>query len=172
MVKRGSHSLLLALLLFLLSSVAVASEPVVPANLQAVLFKKLFAYDRALEGKAPKVLVVHAVDGDSRALEVANAFRAVGIETVTFPLADLESHLAGASAIYAFEMNDQIASACERNKLLSISPHARLAREGRVSVALGVKPDGRPEILIHIARTRGEGHDFPASLLNLATIVQ
>ncbi len=152
---------------------AIAREESLPVNIQAVLLKKILGYDRALEGKPVKVLVVEA-DDTGEADRVAAAMREVGLSVSTAKAANAPSTLHEASVAYLLpgSVTPAIKELCVKLHVLTVSPRTSTAKEGDVSIGLGKKPDGRPEIVVHLRRSKDEGHALSSNLLSVVTVVQ
>ncbi|MBI5544334.1 MAG: DUF4154 domain-containing protein [Deltaproteobacteria bacterium] len=142
-----------------------------PTNLQAALLKKIIAYDTSLEGKAVKVLVV----GDSsEAGSLTRALELLGLSASQVAPAKLPKTADPGTVVFVASSTEApagLADLCVGSRLLSVAPGAALAEAGTVSVGLGEKSDGRPEIVIHRSRCHQEGHVFRASLLALARLM-
>ena len=146
-----------------------------PLPVQAALFKKIFGYDEALDADAnPKILVVYGEEGAEQASAVVRAFRQVGLEASAAKLSAAGANISSVSAVYA--MGSAVAAGlrdlCVNHRVLSISGARALAASGEISVAIGRKQDGKPEIVINLSRSRAENHRFSAALLSLARIIQ
>jgi hypothetical protein len=150
-----------------LMGTATAASGLVPPRLQATVFKRIFAYDRALQTESPVVLIP---EGETdTAIELA--FREVGIRVIRAKLAELQNAEGGNSVVYLSNATPEIRAICAARNLLTISGTPSLAAQGDVTVALQLKPDGRAEILIHRARAKEEGRDLASALLSLSTIM-
>ncbi|MFH1811159.1 MAG: YfiR/HmsC family protein [Pseudomonadota bacterium] len=164
------------LLLALLGGIATAQAiPQVPANLQAALFAKMFKYDKKFEGRQDpiRVVVVHeALTDEVRA--ITQAMTSVGMKVSQSTLAGLPAMMANTDVAYAMpEVSAElVGKACLKSGSLSVSGVAGDAEKGWVSVALGVKGDGRPQIIVNVTQAAREGHNFSSQLLALAKIVR
>lgn len=149
-------------------------EQVVPVEVQAAIFKKVFGYDRSFEGRPPSsILVVPGGDSRGRAETVAAEFGRAGFSTEVVEEAAAAARLEVGVVVYLLSapkgpLLDELA----RAGVLSISGDPDLAVRGVVTIALRRKPDGRTEILVHLARARAERHDFSSYLLSISTIVK
>jgi hypothetical protein len=147
-------------------------DDALPAKMQAALFKKILAYDRKLADRPARVGVFSGSDEDAAA-EMVDAFRQVGLQAAKVKAADLDRPAPAFDVLYQMpgSATGRLGGACVRLSLLSLAGEAAPADAGSVSVGLGTRDDGRPEIVIHLARVKQEGHEFPAELLRLARIV-
>ncbi|MBI5543568.1 MAG: hypothetical protein HY901_06745 [Deltaproteobacteria bacterium] len=141
-----------------------------PIKLQVALLKKIVAYDTSLDGKALKVLVVGE---PGEASNLMQAFEAAGVSASQVAPANLPRAADAGTVVFLLSAQVPVGlrDLCVGSQLLSAAPGVALAEAGEVSVGLGEKPDGRPEIVIHRSRCRDEGHQFRASLLSLARLV-
>jgi hypothetical protein len=148
---------------------ARAEESRLHPRVQAVLLKKILAYDRTLEGKTARIAVV----GHSPSVLV-EALKSVGLDASAATLAQVEEADPPYSAVYALPgaLSTRLAEACSRVKALSFAGEAGPAEDGIVAVGLGALADGRPEIVIHLARSRAEAHSLSAELLRLSRVIK
>lgn len=158
---------------------ALSQGTEVPASLQTVMFKKIFAYDRALEGKdALTVLVVHS-GKPSDAQKMTKAFAEVGIPstavetTELFGLAGLPGKIRAGTILYvvAGVNTAPVKQFCSEHGVLSISGAPALALEGDVAIGLATE-EGRPRIIVNLSRLKSENHQFSSDLLGLAKVIQ
>jgi hypothetical protein len=153
---------------------ARAEAVTVPAKLQAVLFKKIFAYDTALQGVGEvKVLVVYPAGGAEEARRLTGAFGEAGLTASAAEVHDATARLGGARVVYLLPGAEAaLAHAAAAGKqVLSVAGLPALAERGAVSVALGQGADGKPEIVVNRTRLKAEGHDLSANLLRLARVI-
>ena len=148
----------------------------VPTKLQAVLFKKIFHYDKALKSDEPgelKVLVMHTEAGPLVS-EIVQSFAAVGIGAIAVTPATLSQQLLPGSVIYVAPGTapDVAKKLSAENSLLSITGVPSMVEAGEVSVGVGVKEDGRSEIVVHLGRLKIEGHELSSTLLGLARVIK
>jgi len=187
--RRAVALLLVASALTLCCDVARADANV-PLQLQAQLVSKLGAFDRnfaARAGSLSRVLVLYkAGDADSTrvATNVASALgalRDVGsvaaqIELEAFPgaapLADRCRSKKVTIVYFSTGLEgdmDAIGKALAGVDILTVGASASFADRG-VVVAFDLE-EGRPKIVVHLARARAQNVAFKAELLKLARIV-
>jgi hypothetical protein len=58
-----------------------------------------------------------------------------------------------------------------KRKVLCISGFPALVLAGQASIGVDKKPDGKPQILVHLPRLKAEGHELSADVLRLARVV-
>jgi len=145
----------------------------VPAKMQAAIFKKIFAYDKALPPAGASVAVLHGKEFSAAAQEMVKAFQESGVGANAVPLEDAKS-ADSASVVYvlAHEVPQAVRAGCEKGKRLSLSGFPEPAESGAVSVGLRMRSDGRPEMIVNKKRLAVEGHELPAPLLALARVIQ
>lgn len=143
-----------------------AAQGATEGKLEAAIFKKIFLFDRTLAGKDLSVLVV----GEENAA-IGNAFSALGLKasTVASPSADA---LRQTSVVFVSQQSPAVRDSCEKNKTLSITLTPALVEKGEASIGLRKKSDNTLEIMVNRKRVRLEGHDLPAELLSLASLVE
>lgn len=153
----------------------VAVEPQeVPLAQQVELFKKVIPYDRALDGRVdPRVVVVHADDAE-RAGEVVAAFHAAGLAASAVKLTAAAASLEGAAFAYSVDTGTATALSelCLKFHVLSIGGTAALAETGQVGIAIGTRPDGKPELVVNLALLKALQHQIASHVLNSARVVK
>lgn len=162
-----------ALLLLLGSAVpAYAQDDAmpVPAKFQALLFKRIFAYERVLKTQ-PSVRVLLA--SDSRAAsELQREFEAVGVSAHLLAPDELRAQLSPDTVLFLFlDSAPALRELALERKVLCISGSPALVLEGKASIGVDRKPDGKPQILVHLKRLKAEGHELSADVLRLARVV-
>jgi hypothetical protein len=163
----------IALLFAAITASAHADEgAAIPAPLQAALFKKILLYDKTFEGKAgQKILVCHSGESDAAA-ELAKAFTEAGMPATSVKVAQALSALDEVAVVYALgPLPQPLREALEKKHVLVVSGSSMHVKDGSAAVGLDRRDDGRPLILVDVARARAEGHEFSAELLRLAKIV-
>lgn len=166
---------LLALLLVLLGGATparAADEAMpVPAKFQAVLFKRIFAYERQLKSQ-PKVRVLLASDSDA-ARELLRELEAVGLGAQLLSPADARSELAPPGTVVYFfpETPAALRKLALERQVLCISGYPSLVLAGQASIGVDKKADGKPQILVHLPRLKAEGHELSSDVLRLARVV-
>ena len=170
--RRLSPCLLALLLLGAAGPALAADEMPVPAKFQAVLFKRIFAYERVLKAE-PQVRVLLAGTGNTEAARaLQQEFEAVGIPAAQVPAAKVAAELGAGTVLFLFP--DSPASLRElalKRKVLCISGFPALVLAGNASIGVDKKADGKPQILVHLPRLKAEGHELSADLLRLARVV-
>lgn len=148
-----------------------AHAATVPVEIQAALIKKIIQYDPTMANVPSAQLRLLVLDGDSATV---SALSKTGIPTKAVAMAELASEMKHASVIYlgSSSPSPEVAALCTEHKVLSFSGSPDLADRGDVSVGLGVRGDGKPEIVVNLARLRAEGHSLAASLLSLARVIR
>jgi hypothetical protein len=155
------------------SRAQASGELSVPAAIQAAIFKKIFGYDHALSAGAPRIRIVYAPEYASAAKDLEQAFRAVSLAVDLAPI-DQAHQLGSANVVYALAATVPTAlkDLGVKAKVLTVSSLSGLAYRGDVSVALRMKADGKPGIVVHMGRLAAEGHELSASLLQLVEVVR
>jgi hypothetical protein len=166
----SASSALCAALVVVAGAPARADDAALPAKLQAALFRKILAYDRALAGGQAKVAVVSGGD-DGAAGEMVSAFKDAGVDAALVKPGELEK--SASNAVYAMQgaPAGKVSAACAKLKALSLAGEAAGVESGTVAVGLVAGDDGRPEIVVHLARVKQEGHELAAELLKHARVI-
>lgn len=169
-----------------------AADMTLPAETQIPLLLKALTYDRNLERKGGKELVVGIVHDPSNR-ESATATDAIATALYRFqnttvkklPLrfytieytgaAEFEriAKAKGISVLYiAPGLDRHIASLLKVCRELGVTTITGVAEYMQKGVALGVgQVRDRPQVFVHLVSARSEGADFDASLLRIATII-
>jgi hypothetical protein len=164
---------LLTLLLLLGSAApALAADAAmpVPAKFQAVLFKRIFAYERVLKAQ-PEVRVLLASDS-AAASELQREFEAVGVGAHVLAPDEGRVSLDAGTVLFLFpDTPVALREQALKRKVLCISGYPALVLEGKASIGVDKKADGKPQILVHLRRLKAEGHELSSDVLRLARVV-
>jgi hypothetical protein len=151
---------------------AISEEMAVPADMQASLFKKIFAYDKKLSTTTEIKVVVAFVDSSAGLKdEIVKAFQAAGILVKALKADQLAGNLGDISVIYLTSGGIPIRSVCQKSQILSITGMSALVENGSAAIGLG-SADGKPKIIIHLGELKAEGHEVSAKLLQLAKVIE
>jgi len=153
-------------------TLSAAAAPKIPVALQGAILAKALNYDQSLSSN-PKIVVLAGGSQGADAEVAAKAFRALGGSVEIASADNLKSKLSGAGALYVLPgmLNESVRQLCVSNKVISLSADADDAEAGRSSIAVGVA-GGKPQIIVHLARSKAEGHKLSSRLLKLAKVVQ
>jgi hypothetical protein len=153
-------------------SVGSAQTPSVPLPLQGTILQKIFSYDRTLEHRIPKVLIVASDLSDPQAGELKATLTRLGSTAVITTAAAMPAQAAGAAAVYFMpgQLTDLLSRTCIQHRLLSVSGMPSWAEQGRVSIAIGLA-GGKAEIVVNLKRSKEEAHDLSSRLLRLARVI-
>jgi len=163
------NSNILAVILFLAGLMTVSSfaqEMAVPANLQAALFKKIFAFDKTVQAKGSASVVILSTDGSAD--EIAAAFSSAGINA---KVVKGNSVPGGANIVYVMPGVASPKAQCAQKGVLSISGVTSYVESGKVSIGLMVE-GGKPKIVINLAQLKAEGQELSSDLLKIAKVIQ
>jgi len=150
---------------------AISQEMPVPAEMQASLFKKIFAYDKKLSLEAEiKVVVAFADSSAGMKDEIVKAFQGAGISAKALKMDQLPGNLGDVSAIYLTSGSGPVKSVCQKSQILSITGIPSLVESGAAAIGLGIS-ESKPKIVIHLGELKAEGHEVSAKLLQLAKVI-
>ena len=148
------------LLIGLMTVNSFAQDMAVPPNLQAALFKKIFAFNKTLTAKGNVEVAVIGAGAD----EVVSAFKEAGVN------AKAVSEIGSASVVYVMPGAVSPKAQSASKGVLSISGVPSNAEEGKVAVGIGVE-GGKPKIIINMAQLKAEGQELSADLLKIAKVI-
>ncbi|MBN1568303.1 MAG: DUF4154 domain-containing protein [Acidobacteria bacterium] len=166
-----SKYLAIVLVVFCLLLPSVAGDMPVPPELQVAIFKKVFNYDKSIQGGSPKMLVAFTDNSAAVKDQVVKAFKDSGVNVSAAKADQLSSSVAGVNVLYITPGVSGTKQICQKNGILSITGTPSLVESGDVSVGLSVQ-DNKPKIVVHLGQLKAEGHDISANLLQLAKIIQ
>jgi hypothetical protein len=197
MAHRRSETISLILIatlhLLLTGTHSAQAQMAVAADRQVTLLLKILTYDRQIEAKAGKELVIGIVSvprdlGAAKASEAVlttlHSFREKTVKrlpldyyTQTYSTPDkLESWIRSKkiSVLYVTPGHDshldEILRICQKLKITTTTGVPGYVRKG-VAVGIGAR-QSKPQILINLTSSRREGSEFDASLLRIATIIK
>ncbi len=153
----------------------VAQAMPVPLELQAAILTKVLAYDQTLEQRGGGRLVLIVQAGKTAEAEVlARAFANVGTQTKVVTVAELDAAAAGAAAIYVWPdvPATEAARLAQKHGLLTMTGQPALVANGTLAVGLDLNEARRPQIIVHMARLKTEGHQLAAAVLRLAKRIE
>lgn len=164
----------LTLIVLIINVVAAPAHAMpVPPKIQAMLFTKILAYDRAI-GKQKGFVVLVVKDDAGVSATITTAFTKMGIDARETPQEALRKQMTAVDAVYVTPgvPVDPISKLCERFRKLSMTGVPALVVSGEVSVGLGTKDNGRPQIIVNLLRADKEKRGFEAGLLSIARVIK
>ena len=168
---------------------AAPADVPVPARLQAQLFAKILGFDRNLDSRAGRTVVIGVLHqrgyrpsldaGD----EIQAAIAALPAGELTLRVVMLDADAADLDALLdaqslavlyvtplrALEV-ETVAAAARRRSIRTLTGVPAYVRRG-LSIGLGLR-DGRPEILVNLEAARAEGANYSSQLLTLVRVVR
>jgi hypothetical protein len=163
--------LAIALYIICLSIPAFAQESTVPPDLQVVIFKKVFGYDRSIQAGELKMLVAFTDTSAGVKDQIVKAFKDSGVAVSAAKVDQLQGSLGGVNVLYITPGVSGAKQICQKNRILSITGTPSLVESGEASVGLSVL-DNKPKIIVHLKQLKAEGHELSANLLQLAKVIQ
>ncbi len=151
----------------------LAQDAAVPADIQAVIFKKIFAYVRTLSpGISPAVLILYD-DASAKSMdEIRKAFERLQVEAVGVKEAELASRIReGSSVVYVATPRGSFRQIFQKTRSLSITGLPLLVQRGDASIGLALE-ESKPKILVNMPELKAEGHEVASNLLQLAQLIQ
>jgi len=138
----------------------------VPTNLQAALFKKIFALNNTLQAKGNVEVAVLTGSGSDDG--IVGAFSAAGISAKAV---SGNQPPAGANVVYVMSGIESPSKQCASDGILSISGDGSYAESGKVAIGIGLE-GGKPKIIVNFAQLKGEGQEVSASLLTISKVIK
>lgn len=168
---------LVPLIVLLVASASVATAaPAIPPKLQAALYKRILAYDKTLTAKGVTKATITVIHADSGAAPdgLVSALSSAGFSVRTFGASQAATALNDTHVAYIMDGVPVSAfkTIAATKKVLTISSTADMVEAGDTAVGLGLKSDGRPQIIVHMQRLQDEGHSLAANLMSLARIIR
>jgi hypothetical protein len=151
---------------------AAAVDDPVPVHVQALMFKRIFHYDKAIDARAMMVLVAYTDEEALDMEDVVAAFRLVGLSAAGVRAQELTEQVR-ATAVYLMRgaNSPALRQRLLRGKLLTICGAPEMVQAGEASISLARTPDGKPQIVVNVRRARDEGHELSSELLRLSRLV-
>lgn len=143
----------------------------VPPELQAAIFKKVFSYDKTIQGGEAKMIVAFTDASAGIKDQVVKAFKDSGITVSAVKADQLSGSIGGINVVYIAPGVSGVKQICQKNGILTITGSPSLVEAGEVSVGLSVM-DNKPKIIVHLKQLKAEGHELSANLLQLAKVIQ
>lgn len=157
---------IITILFNIMAANITAQEMAVPAKLQAVLFKKIFQFDKTLAAKDNIELAV--LSGSGNGDDMVAFFKETGVNAKAVSGDQVP---AGANVVYIMPGVTSPKQQSAAKGVLSISGVTSYVEDGKVSIGLGVE-GGKPKIIVHMAQLKAEGQEISADLLKLAKVIQ
>ncbi len=155
----------------LASGSVMAQDASVPADIQAAIFKKVFAYVRTLAPGGPSPILILYDEGSTKTMdEIRNAFQQVQIEAVAVQEADLANRIREGSVVYLATPRGSFRQLLQKSRSLSITGLPVLVQRGDASIGLALQ-DSKPKILVNLSELKAEGHEVASNLLQLAQLI-
>jgi hypothetical protein len=152
-----------------------AQEMPVPVKLHVALFKKMFLFNRTLQAKPIKVLVIYADASNALKDEVVKSFADLGIPAIAAKPEQAAKLIGDASVVYVAPGAASGASAiqklCEEKNVLSITGVPSLVESGKVCAAIGTEA-GKPKVFVNTTLAKAQGQDLTQDLLRVAKVIQ
>ncbi len=158
----------IVILVLTICEIGYAQAMPVPANLQGALFKKIFNYNKTLQAKGIKLVIVYT-DAAIKD-EVVEGFKQFGLFPTAVSFNNIEKEIGNFNVAYITPGCGSTKLITDNNKVFSISGLSSLAEKGEVSVAIGVE-GGKPKIIINKKKLDSEGQEVSADLLKVAKIL-
>ena len=157
----------------LLSGSVLAQDATVPADIQAAIFKKVFAYVRTLSPASPPPILILYDDASTKSMdEIRKAFEQLRIDAVGVKEADLANRIRdGSTVVYVATPRGSFRQIFQKTRSLSITGLPLLVQRGDASIGLALE-ESKPKILVNMSELKAEGHEVASNLLQLAQLIQ
>jgi hypothetical protein len=145
-----------------------------PFLLQAAIFRKIFDYDKELVKVVKSGLalcIASSKPGDKGPRDIQAAFEKIGIHASIGSCIE-DAHAPHVIYVFPDAKLDKIGEYCKKKKVLSIAGTPSLVESGEAAVGVGVRENGRAEMIVNLRRLRNDGHQVSSYLLELARVVK
>lgn len=168
---QARYRLLIALMiLLLLAPLKAASMMTIPSRIQAALFQKIFHYVTAFETSPDyRLLIVYNPRTETQKDDLVAALSSERIQVFACDISRLSEYIDGADVVYFMPESEAGAEMCKKKGKLSVSGVPGHARNGIVSISLGLVND-QPRIFINLNSLQAEGHEVSVGLLKYAQV--
>lgn len=172
-MRRGAFIIITASLTLLAAPLVqlVAQEMPVPVKLHVALFKKMFLFNRALQAKPIKVLVVYTDASNAVKDEVVKSFTELGVPASAAKPDQAAKLIGDASVVYVASGAASVQKLCEEKNVLSITGVPSLVETGKVCAAIGTE-SGKPKVFVNTTLAKAQGQDLTQDLLRVAKVIQ
>ena len=159
---------LLIICFFLFPASAFSQTAQVPYHIQAALFKKIFTHIDPLKNTEKKsVLIVYDSSTEIEAAQMQEEMRKLDLDAKLTQPVQLVMNIHDYEVVYFMPGLEKYAELCRQYKKLSISGKPEHAKNGNISIALGIERD-KPRIYVNIGLLSSEGKDIGVELLQIS----
>ncbi len=101
------------------------------------------------------------------------AFVGLGVSARVVSAAQAKIALNDTAVLYVTQeaLTDELRTACEKAKVLTIAGFVDLAVKGRVSIGFGLTDKGKPELVVNLQRLAAEGHTISSRALRTVRVI-
>ena len=166
------RSLMIIFALLVSSAVSVSAQEINFGD-QTSKFKKVFGYVNGLKLDSKfNLIVLYDTDAQDQLLGALKAFQDVGITPNPVHVENIEFEIKSASVVYLLPSvsGSKIRKLCDKHHVLSISADSKHVNNGDVSVGLLQDGAGKIDIVVNTKRTKKEGQNLSAQLLQISKI--
>lgn len=176
----------------LMMTAIVAHAALVPNELQAKLFLRILAYDRAITGRAGAALtigVIHSGGGESKSyadgiVSTLSSYSSKTVKGLPFKVVPVQFSGQGdlAAAIASQKLSVLYVPPGLSGSMAAIKGAAQATQTRTLTavsdyigkgVSVGVVLDGgKPKIVVHLATAKSEGADYDSQLLSISEVVR
>jgi hypothetical protein len=161
----------------LFGALDTASAAELPPALQAALIAKILQSDTTLHARGRDTAKLAIISTPSSAASVAPLDEALGPTQIATRNLTPEGLLQVAEAptvvyILGTEGAAAVNKFCCDHGVLCIAARTEMAEAGQAAVAIGLKDDGRPEIVVNMRQLTSQRHTLAPTLLKVARLIQ
>ena len=182
-------------LLLALTAMSDVQDMAVPISTQYPLFLKILSYDRNLEAKAPKEIIIGVVYQDrfresrstkdeflrvAKSPQIQHEINGISVRCVPIEIErgkDLAqalqrqpAHVLYVTPLRAVEISE-IAAVSQAQGAITLTGVPEYVEAG-LAVGIALKKDRKPGIFINLPASKAEGAQFSAPLLKVATVIR
>jgi len=162
-------------LILLISSVIInlsfSQNTPLPENFQAALLVKVLKFSPTLSQKSKlRILIVYDTNSkNSKDVLIRMLDGFMDVKSI-YP-DELKKNISNADLVYFMPDIMQQAALCKEYKVLSVSGYSENIRQGKISLAFGVR-NNKPKIFINLNSLEEEGQTLSSDILRIAEVYQ
>lgn len=149
-----------------------AQDMPIPVRIHVALLKKVFSFNRNLQGKPlPKVTIVYTDASAGVKDDAQKAFTEIGIPVTTMKLEQALKGLGETDIVYVTLGAAAIQKICEERGIFTVTGVPALVEAGKVALGIGAE-GGKPKVFVNMALTKLQKQELTSDLLRVSRVFQ